>query len=291
MLPLAGCTENPGTNRTVDSFALGVDAPTMPHMGFRDLATRPLYRIYEDRLLSELDRTKLPDHIGVIHDGHRRYARSEGLPDYAASYRVGMTKFIEFLDWTEDLEIPAVTCWLLSKENLQRPQEELVPYYEVLGELFEQIPIALSRHDVGVRFIGSLDLLPPDLVAAAKRLEEQMPDGQRRVTIALAYGGRQEIVDAVRDLIGTLADEGVSSDQIVGRIDADGIGANLYTAGLPDPDLVIRTSGEARLSGFLLWQAAYAEYAFVDVYWPAFRHVDFLRTLRDFTRRKRRYGK
>ncbi len=263
----------------------------MPHMGFRDLATRPLYRIYEDRLLSELDRTKLPDHIGVIHDGHRRYARSEGLPDYAASYRVGMTKFIEFLDWTEDLEIPAVTCWLLSKENLQRPQEELVPYYEVLGELFEQIPIALSRHDVGVRFIGSLDLLPPDLVAAAKRLEEQMPDGQRRVTIALAYGGRQEIVDAVRDLIGTLADEGVSSDQIVGRIDADGIGANLYTAGLPDPDLVIRTSGEARLSGFLLWQAAYAEYAFVDVYWPAFRHVDFLRALRDFTRRKRRYGK
>ena len=118
-----------------------------------------------------------------------------------------------------------------------------------------------------------------------------MPDGQRRVTIALAYGGRQEIVDAVRDLIGTLAEEGVTTDQIVERIDADAIGANLYTAGLPDPDLVIRTSGEARLSGFLLWQAAYAEYAFVDVYWPAFRHVDFLRALRDFTRRRRRYGR
>ncbi len=263
----------------------------MRRMGFRDLATRPLYRIYEDRLLSALDRTKLPSHIGVIHDGHRRYARSEGLPDYAASYRVGMAKFIEFLDWTEDLEIPAVTCWLLSKENLQRPKEELVPYYEVLGELFEQIPHALDSHDVGVRFIGSLDLLPPDLVASAKRLEELMPDGQRRVTIALAYGGRQEIVDAVRDLIGTLAEEGVTTDQIVERIDADAIGANLYTAGLPDPDLVIRTSGEARLSGFLLWQAAYAEYAFVDVYWPAFRHVDFLRALRDFTRRRRRYGK
>jgi len=260
-------------------------------MGFRDLATRPLYRLYEDRLLAGLDRSVLPKHVGVIHDGHRRYARSEGLPDYAASYRVGMAKFIELLDWTEQLRIPAVTCWLLSKENLQRSDDELLPYYEVLQELFEAIPTALEAHDVGVRFIGSLDLLPPDLVASAKGLEERMPDGERRLTIALAYGGRQEIVDAVKDLVGTLADDGVDPDQMVAHIDADGIGANLYTAGLPDPDLVIRTSGEARLSGFLLWQAAYAEYAFVDVYWPAFRYVDFLRAMRDFTRRTRRYGK
>ena len=161
----------------------------------------------------------------------------------------------------------------------------------MLGELFEQIPEALKGHDVGVRFIGSLDLLPPDLVASAKRLEELMPNGQRRLTIALAYGGRQEIVDAVKDLVGTMADEGLSGDQIAEHIDAKGIGANLYTADLPDPDLVIRTSGEARLSGFLLWQSAYAEYAFVDVYWPAFRRVDFLRALRDFTRRTRRYGR
>jgi short-chain Z-isoprenyl diphosphate synthase len=260
-------------------------------MGFRDLAARPLYRVYEDRLLAGLDRSRLPHHIGVIHDGHRRYARSERLPDYAASYRVGMAKFIELLNWTEALEIPAVTCWLLSKENLQRPEDELLPYYEVLEELFAEIPNALEGHDVGVRFIGSLDLLPPDLVAAAKGLEEQLPNGQRRLTIALAYGGRQEIVDAVKDLVGNLAEEGLDGEQIAARIDANGIGANLYTAGLPDPDLVIRTSGEARLSGFLLWQSAYAEYAFVDVYWPAFRLVDFLRALRDFTRRNRRYGR
>jgi short-chain Z-isoprenyl diphosphate synthase len=266
-------------------------APSMGFMGFRDLASRPLYRVYEERLLAGLDRAKLPQHIGVIHDGHRRYARSEGLPDYAASYRVGMAKFVDFLKWTEELEIPAVTCWLLSKENLQRPNEELLPYYEVLGELFDQIPDALAGHDVGVRFIGSLDLLPAGLVASAKRLEERMPDGKRRVTIALAYGGRQEIVDAVRDLVASLADEGLYGDEIAKQIDADGIAANLYTAGLPDPDLVIRTSGEARLSGFLLWQAAYAEYAFVDVFWPAFRRVDFLRALRDFTRRQRRYGR
>jgi short-chain Z-isoprenyl diphosphate synthase len=258
-------------------------------MGIRDTATRPLYSYYENRLLADLDRERLPKHIGVIHDGHRRYARSEGLPDYQASYRVGMAKFVEFLYWADDLEIPAVTCWLLSKENLERPAEELVPYYEVLMELFEEIPNALSDRHVGVRFIGSLDLLPDDLQASAKRLEERMPNGDRRVTIALAYGGRQEIVDAVKDLVAKLVEDG--TDDLVDRIDAEGIAANLYTAGLPDPDLVIRTSGEARLSGFLLWQSAYAEYAFVDVYWPAFRRIDFLRALRDFTRRTRRYGK
>ncbi|MEN8233441.1 MAG: polyprenyl diphosphate synthase [Actinomycetota bacterium] len=258
-------------------------------MALRDTLTRPLYRSYEKRLLATLDRDELPRHIGVIHDGHRRYARSEGLPDYQASYRVGMKKVVEFLHWTNDLGIPAVTCWLLSKENLERPTEELLPYYEVLKELFEEIPTALDGSDVGVRFIGSLDLLPPDLQEAAKRLEERMPNGGPRVTIALAYGGRQEIVDAVKDLVAKLSTDGL--DDLAERIDADGIAANLYTADLPDPDLVLRTSGEARLSGFLLWQSAYAEYAFVDVYWPAFRHVDFLRALRDFTRRTRRYGK
>ena len=258
-------------------------------MGFRETATRPLYRFYESRLLATLDRERLPRHIGIIHDGHRRYARSEGLPDYQASYRVGMAKFVEFLKWSDDLEIPAVTCWLLSKENLARPDEELLPYYEVLMELFEEIPNASTGRDVGVRFIGSRDLLPDDLQAATRRLEERMPNGDRRVTIALAYGGRQEIVDAVKDLVAKLAADG--TDGLADRIDADGIASNLYTADLPDPDLVIRTSGEARLSGFLLWQSAYAEYAFVDVYWPAFRYVDFLRSLRDFTRRNRRYGK
>ena len=258
-------------------------------MGFRETATRPLYRVYETRMLAHFDRSRLPKHIGVIHDEHRRYARSEGLPDYQASYRVGMAKFVEFLYWADDLEIPAVTCWLLSKENLERPDEELLPYYEVLEELFDEIPNALSDRDVGVRFIGSLDLLPVDLQASAKRLEERMPNGHRRVTIALAYGGRQEIVDAVKDLVAKLATDG--TDDLVDRIDAEGIAANLYTSDLPDPDLVIRTSGEARLSGFLLWQSAYAEYAFVDVYWPAFRRIDFLRALRDFTRRTRRYGK
>jgi short-chain Z-isoprenyl diphosphate synthase len=202
-----------------------------------------------------------------------------------------MKKFVEFLGWTAELEIPAVTCWLLSTENLARPDEELQPYYEVLIELFDRIPQTPAGQNVRVRFIGSLDLLPADLVEATKRLQENCATGDRRVTIALAYGGRQEIVDAVRELVGKLAAEGTPADEIADQIDRDAISARMYASDLPDPDLVLRTSGEARLSGFLLWQAAYAEYSFVDVYWPAFRHIDFLRALREYTNRERRYGR
>ena len=255
------------------------------------LVKKPLYKVYESRILKFLDRDKLPKHIGVIHDGHRRYARAERLPDYAASYREGMKKFVEFLGWAEDLEIHAVTCWLLSTENLSRPPEELEPYYDVLVDLFGDIPIAIEGHDVAVRFVGSLDLLPQRLLDAAKELEAACNTGSRHVTIALAYGGRQEIVDATRELVDGLAEEGVAGAAMSERITAESLSAFMYSADLPDPDLVIRTSGETRLSGFLLWQAAYAEFSFVDVYWPEFRRVDFLRALRDFTHSTRRYGK
>lgn len=255
------------------------------------IAKKPLYRLYESRILKFLDRDKLPKHIGVIHDGHRRYARAERLPDYAASYREGMDKFVEFLGWADELEIHAVTCWLLSTENLSRPAEELEPYYEVLIDLFDSIPERTKGHDVSYRFVGSLDLLPQRLIDSAKRLAATGNTGSRHVTIALAYGGRQEIVDAARELVSNLAQEGVAAEDMAERIDATTLSSYMYTADLPDPDLVIRTSGETRLSGFLLWQAAYAEFSFVDVYWPEFRRVDFLRALRDFTHSNRRYGK
>lgn len=260
-------------------------------MRVKELIKRPLYRVYERRILQRLDRRALPRHIGVIHDGHRRYAREEGLPDYAASYRVGMSKFVEFLSWTHELEIPAVTCWLLSVENLKRPAEELEPYYDVLIELFDRIPGEVAEHSVRVRFIGSLDLLPTRLVEAAKRLQDACPSGKRKVTIALAYAGRQEIVDAAKELVAKLLADSADPSEIVDRIDADALARHMYAADLPDPDLVIRTSGEARLSGFLLWQSAYSEYSFVDVFWPAFRRVDFLRALRNFTQRERRFGR
>ena len=258
-------------------------------MPARSVLTKPLYRLYERRLIRSLDRDRLPRHVGVILDGHRRHARAEGIEDYRVAYQAGADKMIEFLGWTDELAIEAVTCWLLSTENLSRPGAELEPLIDVLTDVLDRLPGALGE-GVEARVIGSHDLLPTRLRDAAKRLEEARPSGSRRVTVALGYGGRQEIVDAARDLVGRLVDEGVTAEELESRIDADGLAANMYTSDLPDPDLVIRTSGEARLSGFLLWQSAYAEFSFIDVFWPVFRRVDFLRTLRDFVGRDRRFG-
>jgi short-chain Z-isoprenyl diphosphate synthase len=249
-----------------------------------------LYRIYERNLLAGLDRSRLPKHIGIVLDGHRRYARDEGLPSYKDSYRVGMRRFEDFLGWASELDIPAVTAWVLSRENLSRPPEELDPYFDVLVELFERLPKLAIGYDMSLKVIGSLDLLPDHLVSAAKRAQESVPAGRRRLTIAMGYGGRQEIVDAAKDLVSELASDGVPSTEIAAHIDSDALAAHMYSADMPDPDLLIRTSGESRLSGFLLWQSAYSEFVFVDVNWPAFRHVDFLRALRDYTGRERRFG-
>ncbi|MGH8936015.1 MAG: polyprenyl diphosphate synthase [Acidimicrobiia bacterium] len=255
------------------------------------LLLRPAYRLYERRLLAGLDRARLPGHIGIILDGHRRFARAEGLPDYTSSYRAGMRRFDDFLGWCRQLEVPAVTGWLLSKENLARPRQELDPYYDVLIEFFAGLPSRARELGLTVRFIGSLDLLPVPLAAAAKAAEEASRGGSRRLTIALGYGGRQEIVDACRELVAELVAGGTPPEDLPELIDAGALAAHLYTSDLPDPDLVIRTSGEARLSGFLLWQSAFAEFVFVDVFWPAFRRVDFLRALRDYGRRDRRFGR
>ena len=259
--------------------------------GFKKKLAVPIYRLYERRLSRRLDHSQFPRHLGIIMDGHRRYARAEGLETYADSYRTGMRRLEEVLSWTDEFGIPSVTAWVLSKENLSRPSEEIDPYFDVLIELFGRIPALARRHDFELKVIGSLDLLPLRLVEAAKEAVEKADDGSRQVTIAMGYGGRQEIVDATRDLVEQLAAEGVTADGMADRIDAEGIGSNLYAPNQPDADLIIRTSGESRMSGFLLWQSAYAEYAFVDVFWPAFRRVDFIRALRDYAAAERRFGK
>ena len=252
--------------------------------------TAPLYRLYERRLARRLNRAQLPRHLGIILDGHRRYARAERLETYTDSYRRGMRTFEEVVAWADEFDLPSVTAWVLSTENLKRPEEEIEPYFDVLIELFGRLPSLARRHDFQLKVIGSLDLLPPRLVAAAKQAMEEASEGSRRVNIAMGYGGRQEIVDACRVLVDELAGEGVTAAEMAERIDADAIAANLYAPMQPDTDLIIRTSGESRMSGFLLWQSAYAEYAFVDVFWPAFRRVDFIRALRDYAAAERRFG-
>ncbi len=251
-----------------------------------------LYRVYEKRLLNQMDASRFPRHVGVILDGHRRYARRSGLPTYVDSYLEGMRRFEDFVDWSAVLGIPSITAWVLSKENLGRPPAQLEPYYEVLVDLFGRLPRRCRQHKMGLQFIGSLDLLPASLVTAAKSAMEQTGPGAegRNLTIAMGYGGRQEIVDACRNLVAELSLTVDNPAQMAERIDSAGLARHMYSSGNPDPDLLIRTSGESRLSGFLLWQSAYAEFVFVDVYWPAFRRVDYLRALRDFSRRDRRYG-
>lgn len=255
------------------------------------LLSDSLYRYYERRLAASLPHDSLPRHVGVILDGHRRFAREGGHVNYETSYRAGMAKLEELLGWCADLGVPAVTAWVLSTENLRRPPEELETYFEVLEELFRRLPALSARVGFSLAVSGSLDLLPAKLALTAKEAVAHAAEtGRLHVNIALCYGGRQEVVDACRSLVADLVASGVKPAELANVIDAEGIARHLYAADLPDTDLVIRTSGESRLSGFLLWQSAYAEFAFVDPYWPAFRRVDLLRALRDYTRRRRRFG-
>jgi short-chain Z-isoprenyl diphosphate synthase len=251
----------------------------------------PLYRLYERRLVANFPPARLPQHIGVILDGHRRFAHQEGLRDYLESYRYGVAKLEEFLGWCTQLHIPAVTAWVLSTDNLGRSPDDLEPLFAVLGELLAGMPALASRLGFSLQVIGSIDLLPTSLILAVKEAEQDSQFGAWQLNLAVGYGGRQEIVDACRSLITELQVAEVPEQELAERINAAGLSQHLYASNLPDPDLVIRTSGETRLSGFLLWQAAYSEFVFVDPNWPAFRRVDFLRVLRDYVHRDRRYGR
>ncbi|MBB5830705.1 isoprenyl transferase [Brachybacterium aquaticum] len=245
-----------------------------------------LYRVYERRLTKELEAFELPQHLGVIVDGNRRWAKEAG-ETTAHGHRVGAAKIVEFLSWSEDLGIPLVTVWMLSTDNLRRPPEELVALYEIIATTVEQII------DAGycVRLTGSAETLPEEIRSGIERAQrETSPEARLTVNVAIGYGGREEIVDAVRELVRDLGTEGLGADEIAERISIDSIAEHLYTRGQPDPDLIIRTSGEQRLSGFLLWQSVHSEYWFCETYWPGFRRVDLLRALRDFCRRERRYG-
>ncbi|MFT4088024.1 MAG: isoprenyl transferase [Gordonia sp. (in: high G+C Gram-positive bacteria)] len=249
-----------------------------------------LYHVYEARLVQLMDTARVPRHVAIICDGNRRWAREAGFEDVSHGHRVGAQRIAEMVGWCSELGIGAVTIYLLSTENLARESEELDALMEIVPDIVDEI--ADADGDWRVRIVGSLQQLPPDvsdrLRAASSRTEGRTG---MNVNVAVGYGGRQEIVDAVRALLAEKAAEGADPAELVEAVTVDGIDANLYTSGQPDPDLVIRTSGEQRLSGFLLWQSAYSEIWFTDAYWPEFRRVDFLRALRDYAARNRRYGK
>lgn len=253
------------------------------------VSPRFIYSLYESRLQKGLSKNELPKHIGLIHDGHRRYARRENLLSYQVSYKIGMVRFKECLSWCDELGIDYVTSWLLSKENLSRPEEELEPYFIVLNELFEELIIDDLVDNFKIQFIGSIDLLPDYLKETINKLQEVRAGGEKTITIALGYGGRQEILDAIKSLV--IENKEKDLEELVEEINDEQIREHLYLPDAPDIDLIIRTSGESRLSGFLLWQSAYSEFVFQDVYWPEFRKIDFLRCLREYIQRERRFGK
>jgi short-chain Z-isoprenyl diphosphate synthase len=252
-----------------------------------------MYRVYEMRLRQGLEASKadLPRHIAVLCDGNRRWARDAGHDDVSYGYRMGAHKIAEMLRWCQESGIEMATVYLLSTENLQRDPEELSSLIGIITDVVEEICAPANRWSV--RTVGDLELIGEEPARRLRDAVESTPSvaaGVFHVNLAVGYGGRQEIVDAVRALLGKELANGRSGDQLIDAVTADAISENLYTSGQPDPDLVIRTSGEQRLSGFLLWQSAYSEMWFTEAYWPEFRRVDFLRALRDYTARHRRYG-
>lgn len=255
-------------------------------MGVSDV----VYRLYERRLADELVGGPLPQHVGVILDGNRRFARQRGIDDPSEGHAMGAAKIDPFLGWCLELGIPYVTLWLLSTDNLGRDDEEVSRLLTIIEETVRRL--AANGQGLRLTAVGALDLLPDDTRRALTEVEAATAGNDRlRVQIAVGYGGRQEITDALRKLLQVRAEEGRSLEDVAGSLCPEDIGDHLYTTGLPDPDLIIRTSGEVRLSGFLLWQSAHSEYYFCDAYWPEFRRIDFLRALRDYQRRSRRYGR
>jgi short-chain Z-isoprenyl diphosphate synthase len=252
-------------------------------VGLRNL----VYRVYEHRLNRALVGAPVPRHVGVILDGNRRWARAAGESDVSLGHQRGADKITELLGWCGAAGVEVVTLWLLSTDNLSRPPAELASLLEIIESTVRGLA-ASGRWRLNL--VGALDLLPAATVADLKEAVESATGTGLLVNVAVGYGGRREIADAVRSLLIENASRGASIEEVAGWLEVDDITEHLYTRGQPDPDLLIRTSGEQRLSGFLLWQSAHSEFYFCDAYWPDFRRIDFLRARRAYAARQRRFG-
>lgn len=252
-------------------------------MAVRDL----LYGIYERSLKTQIPVDRRPRHVGVILDGNRRWASLQGSTS-SVGHRAGAAKIVEFLGWCDEADVEVVTLWLLSTDNLNRPQPELDALMCIIEETVTGL---VGQGKWRLHPVGALDLLPDRTARLLKEAAEATAniDGSL-VNVAVGYGGRREVVDAVRSLLSEHATQGTTLDELAALLDVEHIAEHLYTRGQPDPDLVIRTSGEQRLSGFLMWQSAHSEFYFCEAFWPDFRHVDFLRAMRAYAERQRRFG-
>jgi len=254
------------------------------------LSVLGIYKLYEKWLWYQVKDETKPEHVAIILDGNRRWASEKSLNPGIGHY-YGAEKIEDLLNWCLDLDVKSVTLYAFSTENFQRPPEEVEQIMKIAEEKLREIlkNESIHKHKVRVKAIGRLSLLPKKLQEMIRQVEESTKDyDERFLNVALAYGGRAEIIDATRKIAqkvesGNLTPKDIN-EQLFERC--------LYTAHMPkqDPDLIIRTSGEERLSGFLLWQCAYSELCFLDVNWPDFRRIDLLRAVRTYQRRKRRFG-
>lgn len=254
------------------------------------IVLKPVYRVYEKWLWLQIKNGPFPVHVGIIPDGNRRWAKMYNLESWKG-HEEGYKRIKEVLHWIWELGIKAVTIYAMSTENcIKRPLKERIRLFELAKRGLEELLTNndIWKYKVRVRVIGNLNLVPEEIRDLAKKVEEATSmNNERILNIALCYGGRQEIVDAVKRIAEDVKKGVIEPDSI----DEETFRRYLYTSNVPDPDLVIRTSGEVRISNFLLWQLAYSELYFCEAYWPEFRKIDFWRAIRSFQHRERRFGK
>ncbi len=250
--------------------------------------TGKIHEFRDIKLIEEIKENPLPKHIAVIMDGNRRFAQELGLSQ-EAGHHFGRMKIEEVLDWCFDLGIPVLTIYAFSTENFNRSEKEISTLMALFKEELDKAKqdSRIHTNKVRIRILGRLDLLPKDIQEAATYVMDMTKHYDAyNLNIALAYGGREEIITAIQQIAGDVKEGKLA----LSDISQSTVSSYLYTTGLPDPDLILRTSGEERISNFLLWQIAYSELYFSDVYWPAFQKRDFLRAIRTYQNRKRRFG-
>ena len=247
------------------------------------------YKQYEKRLLKEVQQFPPPQHVAIIMDGNRRFARELGLAP-AEGHKEGRNKLEEILNWGMEVGVKILTVYAFSSENLSRKPEEIEELMRLFEESFYRAAEdeRVHKHRIRIRALGMIDILPENVRKAIAHAEAKTKDyDSYNLNLAIAYSGREEIIQAIREIAGKVK----SGQMEVGQINQKTFSEYLYTKEFPDPDLILRTSGEVRVSNFLLWQLAYSELYFVDVYWPGFRKIDFLRAIRSYQQRSRRFGK
>ena len=248
-----------------------------------------LYRLYEWYITRDLKPEKMPKHVAIIMDGNRRYSKLQGNIDVVKGHEIGVDTLEKVLDWSIELGIEIITVYAFSTENFKRPEHEVEGLMNLFVKNFKRLVDheKIHRNEVKVKVVGRTDLIPESVREAIKEAEDATAHYEKRLfNIAIGYDGRLEIIDSIKKIIKQVEAGEITVDDV----DEDLVSKNLYTEGLADPNLIIRTSGEDRLSGFLLWQSSYSELYFCETLWPELRKVDFVRAIRSYQERERRFG-